>query len=73
MERVLSFAFYRRVFERGQMLDSIEQLDIVLERGRAERALEARDDAERTPPVSKVSLVLPRRLESSDRTEFPRA
>jgi hypothetical protein len=32
VERVLSFAFYRRVLERGQMLDSIEQLDIVLER-----------------------------------------
>ncbi|HEY6725219.1 MAG TPA: hypothetical protein VI197_14390 [Polyangiaceae bacterium] len=32
VERVLSFVFYRRVLERGQTLDSIEQLDIVLER-----------------------------------------
>ena len=32
VERVLTFTFYRRVLERGQTLDSIEQLDIVLER-----------------------------------------
>jgi len=32
VEKVLTFAFYRRVLERGQTLDSIEQLDIVLER-----------------------------------------
>ena len=32
VERVLTFVFYRRVLERGQTLDSIEQLDIVLER-----------------------------------------
>lgn len=32
VERVLAFVLYRRVLERGQTLDSIEQLDIVLER-----------------------------------------
>ncbi|HEU5074018.1 MAG TPA: hypothetical protein VFU02_07590 [Polyangiaceae bacterium] len=32
VERVLTFVLYRRVLERGQTLDSIEQLDIVLER-----------------------------------------
>ena len=32
VEKVLGFVLYRRVLERGQTLDSIEQLDLVLER-----------------------------------------
>jgi len=32
VEKVLGFVLYRRVLERGETLDSIEQLDLVLER-----------------------------------------